>query len=51
MGEDIDAVAGQLRRLHELSKDPNIHIVISHDPERLAAQTTQGILGSEFERH
>jgi glyoxylase-like metal-dependent hydrolase (beta-lactamase superfamily II) len=44
--EDAPAVMGQLRWLNALSRDePNVTILVTHDDERFAALTAQGVLG------
>ena len=50
MAEDHEAVASQLRTLHELSEKSSVRVVISHDREQLASHIAQGTLGSGFER-
>lgn len=50
MGEDQEAVAMQLRTLHQLAKSSNVRVVLSHDREQLASYISDGTLGSGFER-
>ncbi len=50
MREDLEAVASQLRTLHELAESSNVRVVISHDREQLASYIAQGTLGFGFER-
>ncbi len=49
MDEDAEAVGHQLRRLHELSGEPTIRVVVSHDRDQLESYVAEGVLGMGFE--
>jgi glyoxylase-like metal-dependent hydrolase (beta-lactamase superfamily II) len=49
MAEDADTVGHQLVKLHELSRDASVAVIVSHDREQLEAYIHDGVLGAAFE--
>jgi glyoxylase-like metal-dependent hydrolase (beta-lactamase superfamily II) len=50
LDEDREAVLHQLRRLHDLDRErPEVHVVVSHDPDQRAALLAEGLLVDGFE--